>query len=214
MKIIVDHRESKNPTTSCLSNLDIEIEMSQLQVGDFILSDDVCVELKKVQDFTTSLIDGRLFNQATELKRNFNKPLYIIEGNTEELFQNGINPNAIRAAMISLLLNHQIPIIFSRDPEETAHMLFIIAKREQVDNNKEVCLRGSRKAWSLAEQQQFLIEGLPKVGPNLAKSLLKKFKTPKKILNAKVDKLKKVDKIGDKKAEIIRKILDEEYDED
>jgi Fanconi anemia group M protein len=52
---------------------------------------------------------------------------------------------------------------------------------------------------------------LPNVGPSLAKELLKKFKTVKKIVNAKEEKLKKVEKIGEKKAKNIRNILDSDY---
>ena len=55
MKIIVDHRERENPV---LDHLDeIELEYKQLPVGDFILSEDACVEFKRDEDFINSLID-------------------------------------------------------------------------------------------------------------------------------------------------------------
>ncbi len=212
IKIIVDFRELRNPLTKLLFEKGIKIDSQRLEVGDFILSDHVVIELKKVPDFVNSLVDGRLFVQAKELRRNFDKPLYIIEGNLDDIFEvRNVAPNAIRAALVSLMLDYQIPILFSSDFEDTAEMLALIAKREQIDNKKEISLRGSRRAWSLAEQQQFLVEGLPLVGPGMAKALLKKFKTPRKIFNAKHEKLQKVPKLGPKKADIIRKLLDEEY---
>lgn len=212
IRIIIDFRELRNPIAKHLFDKNIKLDSQRLEVGDFILSEHVCVELKKVPDFVNSLVDGRLFPQATEMRRNFDKPLYIIEGDLDELFEvRNVAPNAIRGALISLMLDYQIPILFSSDYEDTAEILALIAKREQLRDKKGISLRGSRRVWSLAEQQQFLVEGLPTVGPNLAKSLLKKFKTPKKVFNAKLDKLMKVAKVGEKKAEIIRKILDEEY---
>ena len=68
-----------------------------------------------------------------------------------------------------------------------------------------------RKPLTLKEQQEFLIESLPGIGPSLSKELLKKFGSVKKIINASEEKLIKVPKIGKKKAEAIKKVLDENY---
>ncbi len=215
IKIIIDHRE-KNEIINILKNLEkgAEIEVKNLSVGDFILSKDVVIERKTINDFLSSLIDKRLFEQARELKHNFKKPLFLIEGNLEEIYNiRDINENAIRAAMLSLILDFEIPFLFSTNILDSAKILITIARREQIQKNKEISLRGSKIAYTMPQMQQYFVEGLPLVGPNLAKLLLKKFKTPKKIVNAKLEKLKKVEKIGDKKAKLIRDILDLEYNE-
>ncbi len=212
VKICVDHRESE--LASMLLDKGVNVEKSLLEVGDFILSDDVVVELKTSSDFVASLIDGRLFKQAKELKNNFNKPLYIIEGDIHDMFDvRDVHPNALRASLVSLSLDHSLPILFSRNKTETVDLLFLIAKREQLENGKEVSLRGSRKCWTLAERQRFLIEGLPLVGPKLARNLLKEFGSPTAVLTASYEDLQKVDKMGKKKSETVRRILDEEYKE-
>lgn len=209
--IFADMREHGEVTDS-LFEQGVNVKISTLKAGDFILSEDVGVERKIVKDFVASLIDGRLFEQAKNLKENFSKPLYIVEGQFEELFKaRDVHPNALWSALASLVLDWQIPILFSSSPLETANLLAVIAKREQLERKKEISLRGSNKPHSLPEMQEFFIEGLPTVGPSLAKALLRKFRTPKKIANATLEQLKKVEKIGDKKAEIIRRILDEEY---
>tara|TARA_Y100000034_G_C6849955_1_gene385499 strand:+ start:425 stop:1081 length:657 start_codon:yes stop_codon:yes gene_type:complete len=211
IKIIIDHREGRGTLPRFLYEKEIEVETQSLEVGDFILSNECVVELKKVPDFVNSLVDGRLFTQAMELRENFQKPLYIIEGELSEIFQiRNIHPNAIRAAMLSLLLDYQIPFLFSHDTEETANLLVTLARREQLENQKGISLRGSKRVWTLEEQQQFLIEGLPLVGPKLAKKLLKEFKTPVNLLNAKEEDLQKIDKMGPKKAKAIRELLDQE----
>ena len=87
----------------------------------------------------------------------------------------------------------------------------IIAKREQDPDLKSIYLRNERKPLTLKEQQEYLIEGLPGIGSSLAKSLLSKFKSVKNVINAKEDKLRKVEKIGDKKSKVIREVLDSEY---
>jgi len=207
----MDHRENKGQLPRLLYERDLIIETKTLEVGDFIISDECVVELKKVPDFVNSLVDGRLFSQAKELRENFEKPLYIIEGDMRDIFEiRNVHPNAIRAAMISLTLDYQIPFLFAHDTEETVNLLISLAKREQLDNNKEISLRGSKRTWSVEEQQQFLVEGLPLVGPKLAKSLLKEFGSPITLLNASEDDLTKIDKLGPKKAKLIRELLDVE----
>ncbi len=209
--IFADMREH-GEVTDYLFEQGVNVKISTLKAGDFILSEDVGVERKIVKDFVVSLIDGRLFEQAKNLKENFSKPLYIVEGQLEELFKaRDVHPNALWSALASLVLDWQIPILFSSSPMETANLLAVIAKREQLERKKDISLRGSNKPHSLPEMQEFFIEGLPTVGPSLAKALLRKFRTPKKIANATLEQLKKVEKIGDKKAELIRRILDEEY---
>ena len=209
MKIIIDHREARGALPRMLYDLNLEVDTQTLEVGDFIISEDVVVELKKVPDFVNSLLDGRLFSQAKELKENFMKPIYIIEGDLQNLFEiRNVHPNAIRAAMISLLLDYQIPFLFSHSEYETANILCSLVKREQKDGGKSIGLRGSKRVWTLEEKQQFLIEGLPLVGPKLAKNLLKKFKSPANILSADKEAMLGIDKLGPKKYKLIRDVLD------
>jgi ERCC4-related helicase len=209
--IYVDNRE-RGKLVDELHELGATIKLKNLEVSDFILSDDVAVEKKEVNDFVSSLLDGRLFNQAIEMKRNFDKPLYIIEGKLDELYlSRNVDSNAIRSAMISLLIDYGIPILFSINSTETAKYIYHIAKREQIDLKKSISLRGSRRNWPTEKQQQFLIEGLPLVGENLAVALLKKFKTPQAIANASLEELQEVDKLGPKKAEQIKTIFEEEF---
>ncbi len=209
MKIIIDHREARGSLPRKLYDLGLEIDTQTLEVGDFIISEDVVVELKKVSDFVNSLVDGRLFSQAKELKENFVKPIYIIEGDLTELFEiRNVHPNAIRAAMISLLLDYQVPFLFSSSESETANILCSLVKREQKDGGKSIGLRGSKRVWTLEEKQQFLIEGLPLVGPKLAKSLLQEFKSPTNILEASEEDMLTIEKLGPKKYKLIRDVLD------
>ncbi|MFA6399985.1 MAG: helix-hairpin-helix domain-containing protein, partial [archaeon] len=88
-----------------------------------------------------------------------------------------------------------------------------VAKREQIGRDKEVRIRIGRKGLTLAEQQRFIIEGLPMVGPLLAKSLLEKFGSIKQIVNANEKELQEVENLGKKKARIIQKVLLEKYDD-
>ena len=69
------------------------------------------------------------------------------------------------------------------------------------------------KTLTLDEQQICIIESLPGVGPTIAKSLLKRFKTIKNILDASEKELQEVDKVGKLKAKVIKDLLNYEFKE-
>lgn len=200
-KIIVDYREKTSLVPSELKSLGFEIEFKELKVADYIIKN-VAVERKTISDFLSSMTNKRLVKQIEELKQYKNR-LIIIEGlEDQELYNNqpkGIHPNAIRGFLLSILLKHKIPVILSKNSEDTAKFLLVLAKRKQ----KEPSLNAKKKSFNKKEQIQFILEGFPGIGPSTAKKLLKEFKTLKNILNSSLEDLKNV--IG-KKAEIFKLI--------
>lgn len=205
MKIIIDFQETKNRLPEHLE--DIETEVKKLEVGDFIVSKDVVVERKTVSDFVNSLIDKRLFNQARNMRENYPKPIFLIEGELKDMFIRQVPDRALLSAMVSLVLKYDMRFLFSSSEEETAELLSILAEKEQVEKEKEIALRCKKKKLDFKQKQQFFLEGLPGVGPKLANNLLKKFGSPRKVINAPKEELMKVDKIGPKKAKLIQKII-------
>ncbi|MFH1663585.1 MAG: DEAD/DEAH box helicase [archaeon] len=215
--IFVDSREHASNAVRELSKLEnVSVKVKQLEIGDYVLSDDVIVERKTVEDFLASMLDGRLFSQLVDLSANCKKPLMIVEGKKQDLFTlRHIHENAIKGALSSILLDYQVPILFTDSVEETVSFLYLIAKREQLGKAKEIRLRvGGRKGLSVPELQQFVVESLPLIGPTLAKNLLRKFKSIKKLFNASEKQLMKTEKVGEKKAKEIRKLIEAEYKEE
>jgi Fanconi anemia group M protein len=209
--IFADVRE-QGPIVNYLYSQGVKVQTGLLKAGDFILSEDIGVERKIVEDFVASLIDKRLFTQAQKMKENFTQPMYIVEGNFEDIFKvRNVSAQAIWGALISLIVDYKFPILFSSSPKETAELLAVIAKREQLDRKKGISMRTEIKPKSFSDQQQFFVEGLPGIGPNMAKALLKHFGTPAKIVGAGVEELQKVEGVGTKRAELIRRILDSEF---
>jgi len=50
-----------------------------LQVGDYILTSEICIERKSISDLIGSLLSGRLYNQAVSMTRHYAKPMLLIE---------------------------------------------------------------------------------------------------------------------------------------
>lgn len=209
--IIADNREFASRVVKELARLDCTVKPKQLEVGDYILSERVCAERKSAGDFLASVIDQRLFTQLKDLKNSFEKPILVIEG--RDLYtQRNVHPNAIRGALASIAIDYAIPILWTEEPEETASLLYWIARREQVDEERSLSIRGQKKAMTPREQQEFLVAGLPGINTKMSRRLLEKIKTPEKVFRASEERLKKVEGIGDVMAKNLRKILTEKYE--
>ncbi len=76
--IICDNRETASAVVRALSLMGVNLELKQLPVADYILSERVGIERKSAQDFNDSVKDGRLFNELFELKNNFIRPILIL----------------------------------------------------------------------------------------------------------------------------------------
>lgn len=205
-RVIVDYREKNSLVPSYLTKQGFEVEFKELKIGDYIVKD-IIIERKTVQDFINSMINHRLINQIEELKQYENK-LLIIEGISErELYREdntGISANAIRGFLLSILLKHKIPIIFSKNSEDTAKFINILSKKKE----KEINLNAKKKTLNKKEQLQFIIESFPGVGPKKAKKLLEKFGSIQNIILSSTEDLKEILGI---KAEGIREIIERKY---
>jgi len=206
-KITIDYREKNSLVASILVSLGVEIEFRELKVADYIVKD-VAIERKTVLDFISSMKNRRLINQLEEIRQYKNR-LLIIEGIDEQELYNdseekiGMHPNSIRGFLLSIVLNYKVPIIFTKNQEDTAKFIFILSKRQ----TKEASLNVSKKNLNKKEKMQFVIESFSGIGPKTAKKLLKEFKTIKNIFNASQKDLEDV--IGKKSKSF--KIVDEKY---
>jgi len=211
-KIYADFREKGTGIIKQLIDLGTKMKLETLAVGDYVLSRRCVVEFKTTKDFVDSIVDGRLLEQAKQLKFNFEKPILIVEGEEDIYGIRKIHPNAIRGMLATLAVSYGIPILYTKDNHETASLLHIIAKREQEKGEKDFSLH-SIKPRTLKERQEFIVSSLPGIESKLGKNLLKHFKSIKKIVNAKKEQLQKVELIGPKKAKAIKDIVEKEYEE-
>jgi len=204
-KIIADYREKNSLVIPKLIKLGAEVETKELKVADYI-SNNIAIERKTVNDFLSSMKNKRLVKQLEEIQQYSNN-LLIIEGiNQEELYHDrpeGINGNAIRGFLLSILLKYKVPIMFTKDEEDTAKFLIILANKKEHENSLNV----KKKALTNKEQMQFILESFPGIGPKTAKKLLNEFKSLKEIFKSETETIEKI--IG-KKAQVFE-ILKENY---
>lgn len=200
--VVCDYREKE--VIENLKKLGALVNIRSLEVGDFVISQKVCIEKKTHSDFIASIIDGRIFEQASLLRKNFEKPIIVIEGYSNR----EINENALKAAIACLLIDFGISLVNTKNPFDTANLIYWIAKKEQSEEKSEVGVKVGKKPKEIKKIQEFIVCSLPGVSTKTAVKLLKNFGSVEKIFSASEEELKKV--IG-KKAEKIKKILSEKY---
>jgi len=214
VEIVVDQRELDSHIARDLSKRDaVETRLETLEVGDYVLSDRVAVERKSIEDFLDTLLGGdrSVFEQATDLVRHYDRPVYVIEG--DDLYgARNVHPNAIRGALASLAVDYGISILRTEDEGDTADLLETIASREQLKRDREVSAHGEKAAKTLDEQQEYVVSAIADIGPVTARSLLEHFGTVEEVMTAREGDLLEVSGVGEVTAERIREVIGSKYE--
>ena len=103
-----------------------------------------------------------------------------------------------------------VTILSTATPEETAEMLYIIARRLETGSTPP-SLHSKKPYHSDAEQQEYILASFPGIGARHARLLLGHFGTLRNVLNADEDELTKVEGIGKKTAETIVSLMQRPY---
>jgi len=103
-----------------------------------------------------------------------------------------IDPAAIKGALISVETIWYVPIVFTRSKEDSVETLLMMGRQEETYMDV-VPLRGGYRPKRLKSRQLFILQGLPKVGPTVAKRLLEHFGSVSNAMNASVEDLTQVE---------------------
>ncbi|MEM3832055.1 MAG: DEAD/DEAH box helicase [Thermoprotei archaeon] len=209
LTIYVDNRELQSDIAKELILRGVDVRPVNLEIGDYVLSDEVVVERKTAEDFAKSIIDKRIFNQIINMRDAYSKPVLLIEGST--LYAPIINAEAVRGAIASIIVDFGVPVINVKDANEAASLFISIAKREQMEKRKQPTIKSGKRPITLKEQQETVVASLPNIDLTLAKRLLKRFRSVINVFNASKEELMKVEGIGEKISNKIREVLDSEY---
>ena len=221
VRIVVDERERNSNIPELLKNAGAVIDFTQLKVGDYVVSSETAVERKTVRDLISSIYDGRLFVQCSDLVKYYQKPLLVVQGNIAELAETSEDmedPDDIKLhaermplaydALITVATEFRIPTIHTPSAEQTAQLLVTLVNRSLREGKATgPLLRKIKKENPIYIQQLSVLASLPGVGEKLAARMLKKFNTPIRALNASAAELATIPGFGLTRAERVRKVL-------
>ncbi|MCS7111776.1 MAG: helix-hairpin-helix domain-containing protein [Sulfolobales archaeon] len=209
--VYVDEREKKSRVPGFLKSKGVTVLFKQLSVGDYVISNTIGIERKTVADFSKSLVDGRLFDQARRIAEAFEKPVMIIEGRFEDVQKfTRVHRNSVLGAYVSLGIGMNIIFVHSKDEEETAEIIKRIALYQQ--KVREKSFTPSRPALKDAkddvrEWQLFILQCFPHIGPKIARRIAEKFQTLRNFCNASISELSRIEGLSEKKAAEIYQIM-------
>jgi len=208
-RIVIDDRETSSKVVEVLSGMGAVIRLKRLAYGDYAVGDRILVERKTARDFVNTLVDRDLLGQLKEMAETVPRPILIIEGG--ELYtQRDIHPNAIRGVLAAITIDMGVSLIYTQDEQDTAQMLFVIAKREDSERGEHK-LHPHKSRRSHKEEQEYIISAFPEIGLRNARLLLAHFGTVQAITNASREELVAVRGIGGKTGGTIFELCRRKY---
>jgi len=207
--IYIDHREHCDILKQTLKEFDFNLIERHLTIGDYIIAPDTTIERKTVHDFSISILDGRLFNQAYRLSRFCEHPIIIIEG--KSFINNSsvsISIEAVKGALITLAQTFQIPVLRTKDECDTAwYIKQLSLQRQRVGEHKKPISAYTPK--KTETRKEYILKAFPGIGQEMAKSLINHFGSITNIVNASYEELSEIHGLGPKKIEDIYNVLRE-----
>ena len=190
--LVADAAQKGNMILEALADKKVRVIYSNLQIGDYQITDNVFVSYMTTDLFIRGLNDKRIYRQVLDLKRSCPEPILIVEGpNVYE--HKDAKVHVINGALAFIEVLNRVPVVFTSDPEESADILFMATNQMQFGLGYEVHPDDQRKRKrDLKLYQAEVLESIPGVGPNLAKELLKKFGTLAGVFAATAEELAEI----------------------
>lgn len=210
LRIIVDDRERNREVGEALRGRPevAEVTVGRLPLGDYQVDEHLLVERKTLQDFAASLVDGRLFSQATRLAGSGRDAIFILEGSGKDAAEIGVPRHAMQGALIHLSLVLGIPVLRALQPQETADLIVYCGGQLARIARGEV-KRSGWKPGKKRRRQLLMLQTIPGIGPKRAERLINRFESLAALAVAPREDLLAIDGIGEELADEIRHTLSE-----
>jgi DNA excision repair protein ERCC-4 len=164
--VLVDHRERGSGIPEALAAAGLDVQLTDLPVGDYVLGVGLAVERKGSADLGASIRDGRIFDQAVRLQSAFPQAVLIVEGEPQ-----GMAEDAWRGA-VCRLVEDGFTVLHSLDAEDSAAWIARLAKRARRPG-PTIRTDGPRRApRHPSGQAEAMLSVVPGISPTMARSLL------------------------------------------
>ncbi|XP_038275869.1 DNA repair endonuclease XPF isoform X1 [Dermochelys coriacea] len=204
--IIVDMREFRSELPSLIHRRGIDIEPVTLEVGDYILTPDICIERKSISDLIGSLNNGRLYSQCISMSRYYKRPILLIEFDPSKSFSltsrgslhQEISSNDITSKLTLLTLHFpRLRILWCPSPHATAE-LFEELKQNRPQPDAAIAMAITADSEIVPESdkynpgpQDFLLK-IPGVNAKNCRILMNHIKSISELVTLSQDKLSEI----------------------
>ncbi|NWR65738.1 XPF endonuclease, partial [Bucorvus abyssinicus] len=204
--VIVDMREFRSELPSLIHRRGIDIEPVTLEVGDYILTPDICVERKSISDLIGSLNNGRLYSQCISMSRYYKQPILLIEFDPNKPFSliprgslhQEISSNDVTSKLTLLTLHFpKLRILWCPSPHATAE-LFEELKQNHPQPDAERAMAVTADSEILPESdkynpgpEDFLLK-MPGINAKNCRALMNHVKSIAELVTLSKDELSKI----------------------
>lgn len=197
IRCIADDRERDSEVCRLLVEQDdFDTQVRRLTVGDYDVYGRFLFERKTLVDLVASIKSGRLFSQALRLAAVEDRhPALILEGTGVALRGSDMRWEAIQGALVTVAVFIGLPVLRTRTPAETLRTFAFTAQQGRTVATRSLSRRG-RRPKGKAALQRHVLQGLPTVGPERARQLLRHFGSIHAVLNASEAEITAVPGIG------------------
>ncbi|KAG6006181.1 hypothetical protein E4U21_007291 [Claviceps maximensis] len=203
-RVVVDVREFRSSLPSLLHGRSMVIVPCMLTVGDYILSPNICVERKSINDLISSFKDGRLFTQAETMFQHYKSVMLLIEFDQNKSFTlepfadlsgslSSVAPANVSSDLQSklVLLTLAFPklrIIWSSSPYQTAEIFESLKAQEEEPDPIAAVQAGLDKDMRVEDQAfnqepQEMLGKVPGVTPKNIKNLVLETENIREVAN-------------------------------
>ncbi len=204
LPIQVDTRE-KGRILDRLAGLDgVTLEFVEMDLGDYLLPNDLIIERKSATDLILSVVDRSLWDKVAKLRIQHERVVYIVEGDlyTARFHQQALD---IHRALAMMVVNHGVSILPSSDGENSAMLIYLMGLA--AIEGQTVPERPGKPTIRL-DAQHYLLSGLPGVDSDRAEALIRHFGSARAAVAADAEALAKVEGISPEMAARIVEGLD------
>ncbi|MCS7122861.1 MAG: hypothetical protein NZ908_02825 [Candidatus Micrarchaeota archaeon] len=189
--IIVDYRENllieflKPRMNIVISNLPVDVVIGN-----------IAIERKTIDDFESSIIDGRLFEQIRILKQYQNPVIAIETGMPSRIHVNSYY------GTLAKLVKERISVMRYSNIEELGGIITFLAR----DNQSE-----SKIVWKkdVDDPVRSVIQSLPGVGTKRTEMIMREYTSLREFFNSDIERLQRV--LGKGLGERIYRIINQKY---
>ena len=218
--IVIDSREKdKEYFYRQLLGEGVQVYIDKLDMGDFFVFGDAAsflVERKTIKDFCNSIVDRRLFNQASALADAAKRgifPLVVVEGSVALASKvSNLSRAVVHGAIYTLYHDFGIPVLFFSSRYDTVlHLSYLDGKAGELKRPKPVLPVRKPKFRSEDENKIAVIAMLPHIGYGIAYRLLKKYGSVKAVINLPKREFMRMSWVTPRHADDIYRIINEPF---
>lgn len=206
--VTIDVREPGEVTAKVSDHPEVEsFDLAELPAGDLEING-VGFERKTMSDYASSLLEGRLNEQAVKLNQRYEHAYILVEGdlvetgNPLDAVTSNIAPESLRGSMSSLTARQGLPVLCCSNRALLADMAVRLARKHVEEKGTSFVTSGAvGKNEPTAKMMYSCISG---VGADTAETLYAEYPSMAEFMsNASVEDLQQLDGIGEKTAEKI-----------